>query len=78
MKSNETLRKYIEVTFNKSVTVDYTSSFTADVIFPDGVISLLALNTTITVYIDGEEYQTLEYIGDWDDGLPSFRVLCTK
>ena len=43
MKSYETLKKYIEYTFADCVKVDFTSSFTASVLLPDGVIKLLAL-----------------------------------
>lgn len=75
MKSNETLKKYIEVTFDKSVNVEYTSNFTADIKMIDGVIHLLALNNVITVYIDGKEYQSLEYYGDCEECGSLFRVI---
>ena len=41
----------------------------------DGVIHLLALNNVITVYIDGKEYQSLEYYGDCEECGSLFRVI---
>ena len=65
MNSERTLRKYVKSTFNLDVVdVVYTSSFTAEVHMIDGVIKLLALNNTITVFIDNREFQTLELVND--------------
>lgn len=64
MKSYETLKKYIEYTFADCVKVDFTSSFTASVLLPDGVIKLLALGDNITVFIDDKEIQTLALMDD--------------
>lgn len=61
MNSEKTLRKYIRETFDlDEVEVVYKASFIAEVHMIDGVVKLLALNNTITVYIDDKEYQTLE------------------
>ncbi len=64
MKSSETLEKYIRETFDNDVVVVNKTSVSAEIILPDGRISLLVLGTTVNVYIDYIYYQTLELCSD--------------